>query len=133
MISLQAFRNRWRGFSGAGLAALLAGVLAAPESILLAQQPTTTSTSVPQGAAAPGTGAEAPESAKLTPDQLDSLVAPIALYPDPLLAQVLVASTYPIDVIAAQQWLAKNTNLKGAELEKAAMQQDWDPSVQALV
>jgi len=130
MISLQAFRNRWRGFSGAGLAALLAGVLAAPDSILLAQQPTTTSTSAPQGGAPAG----APqESAKLTADQLDSMVAPIALYPDPLLAQVLVASTYPIDVIAAQQWLAKNTNLKGEELEKAAMQQDWDPSVQALV
>jgi hypothetical protein len=129
MVSLQSFRNRWRGYSGAALAAMLAGVLAVPEDILLAQQPTTTSTSVPQA----GAPSDAPESAKLTADQLDSLIAPIALYPDPLLAQVLVAATYPIDVIAAQQWLAKNTNLKGDALEKAAMEQDWDPSVQALV
>jgi hypothetical protein len=70
---------------------------------------------------------------KLTADELDSLVAPIALYPDPLIAQCLVASTYPIDIIAAQQWLAKNSSLKGEQLEKAAQQQDWDPSIQALV
>jgi hypothetical protein len=117
---------------GTALTALLAGLLVAPESVLLAQQPTTTSTSVPPGAA-PAAPSDAPESAKLTPDQLDSLVAPIALYPDPLLAQCLVAATYPIDVVAAQQWLAKNSTLKGEALEKAAMEQPWDPSVQALV
>src|SRR5262245_45447937 len=126
MTSLRTLRGRSRGFGGAVLAAILAALLAAPEAILMAQEPPTTST---QAAAA---GAPA-ESAKLSADELDSLVAPIALYPDSLLAQVLVASTYPIDVIAAQQWLAKNSNLKGEELEKAAMQQDWDPSVQALV
>src|SRR5271157_5234667 len=47
-------------------------------------------------------------AAKISPDQLDSLVAPIALYPDPLLSQVLVASTYPLEVIQLQQWLAQN-------------------------
>src|SRR3954451_2115159 len=78
--------------------------------------------------------AAADEKPKLkSGDQLDSLVAPIALYPDPLLAQCLVAATYPIDVVAAQQWLAKNTSLKGEALEKQAQQQPWDPSVQALV
>jgi hypothetical protein len=79
-------------------------------------------------------GEEVPEeAAKLTNDQLDSLVAPVALYPDPLLAQCLVASTYPIDVVAAQQWLDKNSSLKGDALAKEAENQPWDPSVQALV
>jgi hypothetical protein len=65
--------------------------------------------------------------------QLDDLVAPIALYPDPLLSQVLVASTYPLEVVEAQQWLQHNSSLTGANLMNAAKQQNWDPSVQALV
>src|SRR5579884_485338 len=69
----------------------------------------------------------------LSPDQLDNLVAPIALYPDPLLAQVLAASTYPLEVVEAQQWLQQNSNLHGAELMDAAKRQNWDASVQALV
>src|SRR5215831_13719181 len=52
------------------------------------------------------------QSAKLPADQLDSLVAPIALYPDPLLSQVLIACTYPLEIIQLQQWLAQNKNLK---------------------
>lgn len=72
------------------------------------------------------------ESAKIPTDQLDSLVAPIALYPDPLLAQVLAASTYPLEIIQLQQWLAKNKGLTGKALTDAALKQDWDPSVQAL-
>jgi hypothetical protein len=66
-------------------------------------------------------------------DQLDSLVAPIALYPDPLLGQILVASTYPLEVVEASQWLQRNRNLRGQELIEAAKRQSWDPSVQALV
>jgi hypothetical protein len=69
----------------------------------------------------------------LAPDQLDNLVAPIALYPDPLLSQVLAASTYPLEVAEAEQWLQHNGNLQGAQLMNAAKQQNWDPSVQALV
>ena len=65
-------------------------------------------------------------------DQLDSLVAPVALYPDPLLAQVLAASTYPLEIIQLQQWLGRNKGLTGQALTDAVMQQDWDPSVQAL-
>jgi hypothetical protein len=65
--------------------------------------------------------------------QLDSLVAPIALYPDPLLSQVLVASTYPLEVVQAAQWLQQNTQLTGVALQNAARTQNWDPSVQALV
>lgn len=73
----------------------------------------------------------APE--KLSPEQMESLVAPIALYPDSLLSQVLVASTYPLEVVEAQQWLQQNSSLTGTALTDAAKKQSWDPSVQALV
>ena len=69
----------------------------------------------------------------LLPQQLDSLVAPIALYPDPLLGQVLAASTYPVELMEAQQWLQVNGGLQGQPLMNAARQQNWDASVQALV
>jgi Protein of unknown function (DUF3300) len=65
-------------------------------------------------------------------DQLDSLVAPIALYPDPLLSQVLVASTYPLEIIQLQQWLQKNPGLTGDALTTVVQKQDWDPSIQAM-
>ena len=66
--------------------------------------------------AAPSADQSAP---LIPPDQLDSLVAPIALYPDPLLAQVLAASTYPLELIQLQQWLTKNKNLKDKALVDA--------------
>src|SRR6478735_8192000 len=66
----------------------------------------------PETAAASET-AEAPT---ISADQLDSLVAPIALYPDPLLAQTLAASTYPIEIVQLQQWLERNKNLKDESL-----------------
>src|SRR5207249_2222217 len=69
----------------------------------------------------------------LSPQQLDDLVAPIALYPDQLLSQVLVASTYPLEVVEAQQWIQQNNGLGGTQLMDAAREQEWDPSVQALV
>jgi hypothetical protein len=72
------------------------------------------------------------QAAKIPPDQLDSLVAPIALYPDPLLAQVLVASTYPLEIIQLQQWLTKNPGLKDQALADAVAKKPWDPSIQAL-
>jgi hypothetical protein len=72
------------------------------------------------------------QTAKIPPEQLDSLVAPIALYPDPLLAQVLAASTYPLEIIQLQQWLAKDKNLKDKELADAVSKQTWDSSIQAL-
>ena len=67
------------------------------------------------------------------PDQLAAMVAPIALYPDALLSQVLVASTYPLEIVEAAQWLRQNSNLQGQQLVDAARQQNWDPSIQALV
>jgi hypothetical protein len=74
------------------------------------------------------------EPAKLrNPGQLDSLVAPIALYPDPLLAQLLAASTYPLEIVQANRWLKANPKLTGENLTKAATKEPWDASVQALV
>ena len=72
------------------------------------------------------------EVARIPPEQLDSLVAPIALYPDPMLSQTLVASTYPLEIIQLQQWLAQNKNLKEQALADAVKKQDWDPSIQAM-
>src|SRR4030095_13883742 len=69
----------------------------------------------------------------LPPQELDSLVAPIALYPDPLLAQTLAASTYPLEVIQLQQWMNNNKNLQGKALADAVAKQPWDPSIQSLV
>ena len=77
--------------------------------------------------------ADTEQAPKLPNDQLDSLVAPIALYPDPLLAQTLAASTYPLEVIQLEQWMEKNPNLKGKALADAVAKQPWDPSIQALV
>ena len=74
-----------------------------------------------------------PQTQIFTANQLTDLVAPVALYPDGLLSQVLVASTYPLEVVEAQQWLEHNATLHGAQLTEAAKQQPWDPSVQALV
>src|SRR5215510_14716103 len=72
------------------------------------------------------------QAAKIPPDQLDSLVAPIPLYPDNMLGQVLVASTYPLEIIQLQQWLEKNPGLKDKALVDAVGKQPWDPSVQAM-
>ena len=75
----------------------------------------------------------APDQAALKPAELDALVAPIALYPDPLLANVLMASTYPLEVVRAERWVNQNKNLKGDALKAAAEKQAWDASVKALV
>ena len=82
-----------------------------------------------------GAGNAAPaqdQQPKIPADQLDSLVAPIALYPDPLLAQVLAASTYPLELIQLQQWLARNPGVKDKALVDAVAKQQWDPSIQAM-
>ncbi len=65
--------------------------------------------------------------------QLEALVAPIALYPDPLVSQILMASTYPLEVSEATNWLRANSNLKGNALNTALQQQNWDASVKSLV
>jgi Protein of unknown function (DUF3300) len=100
---------------------------------LFGQDPQQAPNQVGQLADQPGDQAAAPQAPPLNPQQLQDLVAPIALYPDTLLSQILAASTYPIEVVEAQQWLQQNRNLKGQALMDAAKQQNWDPSVQALV
>jgi hypothetical protein len=65
-------------------------------------------------------------------DQLDQLAAPIALYPDSLVAQILMASTYPLEIVQAQRWREKNPDLEGKDLEQALASEQWDPSVKAL-
>jgi Protein of unknown function (DUF3300) len=82
----------------------------------------------------PQAGQQAPATQYAVPtaDQLYQLVAPIALFPDNLLAQVLAASTYPDQVSAAYQWLQQNSNLKGQQLTEAVNQQPWDASVKGL-
>jgi hypothetical protein len=115
--------REWLRITAALCAALIApgGAGAMPQTPAPAAQSPT--------AEAPKADAPKPRA----PEQLDSLVAPIALYPDPLLAQVLAASTYPLEIVQANRWLKENTKLKGEELTKAAAKQPWDPSVQALV
>ncbi len=103
------------------LIAMICGVSVLCAVALMAQDP------------APAAPDQPPPAVALTPDQLDNLVAPVALYPDPLLSQVLVASTYPLEIVEANQWLQQNKNLSGQALLDAARQQNWDPSVQALV
>ena len=72
------------------------------------------------------------EAPKIPNEQLDSLVAPIALYPDAMLAQTLAASTYPLEVMQLDQWMDKNKNLKDKALVDAVAKQPWDPSVQSM-
>jgi hypothetical protein len=96
---------------------LFSGLLFGPASVVAQQAPP----------------APPPPGQQLSPDQLDDLVAPIALYPDELVSQVLVAATYPLEVVEAFQFLQKNPGLTGPALTQAAQQQNWDPSVQALI
>ena len=76
--------------------------------------------------------AQQPQQQPLTQQQLQQLVAPIALYPDALLAQVLTASTYPLEVAMAARWSEKNPNIKGTALEDEMQKQTWDPSIKGL-
>src|SRR6202165_249218 len=69
---------------------------------------------------------------KPSPEELQQLVAPIALYPDALVAQILAAATYPTQIVEADRWMQRHSNLKGQELAKEVDKQDWDPSVKAL-
>jgi hypothetical protein len=107
------------------LAARLAIVLllGAPAIIsnALAQQPEETSPT------------QAQPQQTLSAAQLDALVAPIALYPDALLSELLMASTYPLEVVEANRWAVANKNLQGNELKAALEKQDWDDSIRALV
>jgi len=73
-----------------------------------------------------------PPDKTLSAGELDALVAPIALYPDQLLAKVLIASTYPLEVVEADRWAASNASLKGSALQNAVAKQSWDDNVKSL-
>jgi hypothetical protein len=77
-------------------------------------------------------GGEDPNAANLSAKDIESLVAPIALYPDALVAQVLAGATFPDQITAANQWVKSNANLQGDALLESANKQSWDPSVKAL-
>jgi len=87
-----------------------------------------TGTPQPQAAAPP----PAPEESLLKPEQLEALVAPIALYPDALLANMLAAATYPLEVVTAGRWVKDHKNFKGDQLKTEVGKQPWDDSVKAL-
>jgi Protein of unknown function (DUF3300) len=101
---------------------LTAGVF----SFLALAQETATPTA---GATATGT----PDKSLFKPEELEQIVAPIALYPDSLLAQVLMASTYPLAIVEAARWSKAHPDVKGDAVAKAVEKEDWDPSVKSLV
>jgi hypothetical protein len=107
------------------IAIVCVAILAPGDVLLFAQQaePQVMTTTTTEKAPAP----------KIPNDQLDSLVSPIALYPDPLLAQTLAASTYPLEMIQLQQWMERNKDLKDKALADAVAKQPWEPSVQSMV
>jgi len=77
-------------------------------------------------------GGDTAPSASFTKEQLAQMLAPIALYPDTLLSQILMASTYPLEVVEAERWVGKNGDLKGDALDQALLDKDWDPGVKSL-
>src|SRR5688500_4245857 len=74
----------------------------------------------------------AAQEATFKKEEIEQLVAPIALYPDPLVAQILMASTYPLEVVEAARWSKSNPGVKDKALEEAMQKQKWDPSVKSL-
>src|SRR5262245_11791111 len=86
-------------------------------------------------APAPATAPAAtkPEQPLLKPMELEALVAPVALYPDPLLSQVLIASTYPLEVVQADRWATQNKGIEPDKIKPEVDKQTWDDSVKALV
>src|SRR5262245_47528309 len=112
-----------KGLCQVGFAAALA--------IMFAVAPSSVSAQAPQS---PNPPQQPPSQAQpaLTQQQLAQLVAPIALYPDTLLAQVLTASTYPLEVAMAARWSEKNSDVKGLALEDAMQKQPWDASIKGL-
>src|SRR5215813_12958092 len=103
---------------------------AAPPAPVAAPQ---TPATAPQAlATAPQVTAIVPDKPLLRTEELDQLVAPIALYPDTLLSQVLIAATYPLEVVQADRWVTSNKNLTGDALKTEAEKQSWDDSIKSL-
>ena len=111
--------NLIHAVAGAVLAAVVAATAGDAQALPAAQQ---------------GPGAATQTAPLLTPERLDQMLAPIALYPDELLGDILMAATYPLDVVEAARWRQdpRNASLKGDQLIAALQQQNWDPSVKSL-
>ncbi len=109
------------------IATLLCVSLAPPLPAQMFPPSTPTPTQTPTAAPASPSAAKA-----FSQEELDQLLAPVALYPDALLAQVLMASTYPIEIVSAERWVKANPGLKDKALEDALQGQPWDPSVKSL-
>src|ERR1700719_4176210 len=113
--------------------ALLMAVPVATMAQTKNDQPAPSGPAAPAPQATPAAASPAqPEQQLLKPEQLEALVAPIALYPDALLANMLAAATYPLEVVEADRWFKENKNLKGDALKTAVDKKDWDDSVKAL-
>jgi hypothetical protein len=87
---------------------------------------------VPLAAAAPAMATTDTAPATLSAGEVDALVAPVALYPDQLLAKVFIAATYPLEIVEAARWVGRNGGLKGSALDNAIAKQSWDDSVKSL-
>jgi hypothetical protein len=111
---------------------LLKQVLSLAMSGILTSVPGATDSGAQQSPASPPASTYSGQGAPASPEELQSLVAPIALYPDALVAQILGAATFPDQVAVADYWLQQNKNLTGNALMQAADKQSWDPSVKAL-
>ena len=107
---------------------ILVTVLMLGQSSLTAQTPGAT-----QPTAAPASQDAAKKPAPFKPEELEQIVAPIALYPDSLLAQVFMASTYPLEIVQAARWSKEHPDVKGDAVAKEMEKQTWDASVKSLV
>src|SRR5271156_5270456 len=125
-----------------GLFALAVAIALAADPLLAEAQnnpppagtpaPAETPTPAPAATQAPGEAEQPPENSAFTREELEKLLAPIALYPDPLLAQMLPASAYPVQIVQAQRWLDKNKALVAKNDYSGIDNQNWDPAVKAL-
>src|SRR5271165_3162067 len=119
-----------------GLFALAVAIALAADPLLAeAQQnpaPSATPAPAPAETPAPAEAEQPPANSSFTPEELEKLLAPIALYPDPLLAQLLPASAYPVQIIQAHRWLDKNQALVANNDYSGIDNQNWDPAVKAL-
>src|ERR1700754_3614146 len=109
---------------------LALAILAATTIGAAAQQPVTSPS--PQASPVPAAPPAQPDQTLLKPEQLEALVAPIALYPDALLANMLAAATYPLEVVEADRFVKDKKGLKGEALEAEVVKKGWDDSVKAL-
>lgn len=121
-------QQRYRALSIALAAALL---ISTSPLAGLARGEESASTSKPESQSTAAT-TPGPAPGEATPEELEELVSPIALYPDLLVARILVASTFPTQIVEAQRWLGQNPNLKGDQFAEAVNAQPWDPSVRSL-